>query len=57
MTDHAITTAATKTRSDTSTSSGWWIVVVFSLIGVLATLNVMVHFPEWGAVITQYNQF
>jgi uncharacterized membrane protein HdeD (DUF308 family) len=57
MTDHAITTAATKTRSDTSTSSGWWIVVVFSLIGVLATLNVMVHFPEWGAVIMQYNQF
>jgi len=32
-------------------------VVAFSLIGLLVTRNVILHFPECGAVIAQYNQF
>jgi hypothetical protein len=54
MTDQAITTAS---RSKTFTVPEWWPVVAFSLIGLLVTLNVILHFPEWGAVIAQYNQF
>jgi hypothetical protein len=51
MTDQAITTASQfKSRE-------WWPVVAFSPIGLLMTLNVILHFPEWGAVIAQYNQF
>jgi hypothetical protein len=52
MNDQAITTAKTF-RSKISTGSGWWLVVAFSLIGLLVTLNVMLHFPEWGAVMAQ----
>jgi hypothetical protein len=33
------------------------LVVAFSLIGLLITLNLMARFPEFGAVIAQYNQF
>jgi hypothetical protein len=33
------------------------LVVALSLIGLLATLNLMFHFPEFGAIIAQYNQF
>jgi hypothetical protein len=51
MTDQAIPTAPR------SKSREWWPVVAFSLIGLLVTLNVILHFPEWGAVIAQYNQF
>jgi hypothetical protein len=39
------------------TKAGWWPVVAFSLIGLLVTLNMILHFPEWGALIAQYNQF
>jgi hypothetical protein len=56
MTDQAITTASAS-QSKTSTAREWWPVVAFSLIGLLVTLNVILHFPEWGAVIAQYNQF
>ena len=56
MTDQAIT-AASASHSKTSTVREWWPVVAFSLIGLLVTLNVILHFPEWGAVIAQYNQF
>jgi hypothetical protein len=31
--------------------------VAFSLIGLLAALNLMFRFPELGALIAQYNQF
>jgi hypothetical protein len=54
MTNQAITTAS---QSKTSMVREWWPVVAFSLIGLLVTLNVILHFPEWGAVIAQYNQF
>jgi hypothetical protein len=56
MTNQAITTASAS-RSKSSTVREWWPVVAFSLIGLLVTLNVILHFPEWGAVIAQYNQF
>ena len=32
-------------------------VVAFSLIGLLLALNLMFRFPDFGAVIAQYNQF
>jgi hypothetical protein len=32
-------------------------VVAFSLIGLLLALNLMFRFPEFGAVIAQFNQF
>jgi hypothetical protein len=33
------------------------LVLAFSLIGLLVVLNLMFRFPEFGAVIAQYNQF
>jgi hypothetical protein len=51
MTDQAIPTAPQSKLPE------WWPVVAFSLIGLLVTLNVILLFPEWGAVIAQYNQF
>jgi hypothetical protein len=32
-------------------------VTAFSLIGLLFALNLMLRFPEIGALITQYNRF
>jgi uncharacterized membrane protein YdfJ with MMPL/SSD domain len=32
-------------------------VVAFCLIGVLLALNLILRFPDFGAVIEQYNQF
>jgi hypothetical protein len=32
-------------------------VVAFSLIGLLVALNLMFRFPDFGALIAQYNQF
>ena len=31
--------------------------IAFSLIGLLLALNVMLRFPEIGALVAQYNQF
>jgi hypothetical protein len=31
--------------------------VAFCLLGSLAVLNLMVRFPDFGAVIAEYNQF
>jgi hypothetical protein len=33
------------------------VVVAFSVIGLLIALNVILRFPDLGAVIEQYNQF
>lgn len=45
-------------QSTASSSKGdWQLVVAFSLIGLLAALNLMFRFPELGALIAQYNQF
>ena len=32
-------------------------VIALSLIGLLCALNVMLRFPEIGALVTQYNRF
>jgi hypothetical protein len=32
-------------------------IVAFCLIGLLLTLNLILRFPDFGAVIEQYNQF
>jgi len=32
-------------------------VIAFCLIGVLLALNMILRFPDFGAVIEQYNQF
>jgi hypothetical protein len=32
-------------------------VVALSLIGLLLTLNIMFRFPDFGAIVAQYNQF
>ena len=32
-------------------------VVAFCLIGLLLTLNLILRFPDFGAIIEQYNQF
>jgi hypothetical protein len=32
-------------------------VIAFCLIGLLLTLNLILRFPDFGAVIEQYNQF
>ncbi len=32
-------------------------VVVFALIGMLATIDAVLRFPEFGAVMAQYAQF
>jgi|HubBroStandDraft_5_1064220.scaffolds.fasta_scaffold1152379_2 hypothetical protein len=37
--------------------SNWWPVVAFSVVGLLLMLDVMLRFPEWGAIIVQVNQF
>lgn len=40
-----------------ATQSDFQLVVAFSLIGLLIALNLMFRFPEYGAIIAQYNQF
>jgi hypothetical protein len=37
-------------------NSDWFPVVAFSAIGFLIFLNLMLRFPDWGAVIAQMNQ-
>jgi hypothetical protein len=32
-------------------------IVIFCTIGLLITLNLMLRFPDFGALIAQYNQF
>jgi hypothetical protein len=38
-------------------SADFQLALAFSLIGLLITLNLIFRFPEFGAVIAQYNQF
>lgn len=42
---------------DFVTRGDFQLVLAFSLIGLLITLNLMFRFPDLGAVIAQYNQF
>jgi hypothetical protein len=45
-----------KSRTAT-TDSSFFIVVAFSLIGLLIALNFIFRFPDLGALIAEYNQF
>jgi hypothetical protein len=38
-------------------ASDFQLVLAFSLIGLLIALNLMFRFPDYGAIIAQYNQF
>jgi hypothetical protein len=40
-----------------SIRTDWVPVAAFSLIGLLLALNVMLRFPEWGAMVAELNQF
>ena len=49
-------------RQSQSTETTWFnsdlfAVVAFCLIGLLLSLNLVLRFPDFGAVIEQYNQF
>lgn len=35
----------------------WVPVAAFSLIGLLLALNVVLRFPEWSAMVAEFNQF
>jgi hypothetical protein len=37
--------------------SGLTAVAIFCAIGLLVTLNLILRFPDLGAIIAQYNQF
>jgi len=54
MTDQTISQTAARIKA---LNPEFLAVAAFSVIGILVTLNVMLHFPELGALITQYNQF
>ena len=40
-----------------SIRTDWAPVATFSLIGLLLALDVMLLFPEWGAMVAAYYQF
>lgn len=42
---------------DFVTRGDFQLVLAFSLIGLLITLNLIFRYPDLGAVIAQYNQF
>jgi hypothetical protein len=53
-------------RAKKSAASSWFsaakdsdlaAVVIFCAIGLLVMFNVMLRFPDLGAIIAQYNQF
>jgi len=46
-----------KTRETDASGPDLHVVVAFCLIGILLTLYCVLRFPEFGAVIAQYNQF
>jgi len=48
---------AIRTYHELSTDADFLAVLAFTLIGVLLALNLVVRFPDLGAVIAQYNQF
>lgn len=46
-------------RSTISTETEYQalVIVIFCLTGLLATLSLMIRFPDLGALIAEYNQF
>jgi hypothetical protein len=55
MTDQTI--RRTTSRNTISTHPDFWAVAMFSTIGILVMLNLMLRFPDLSTVIAQYNQF
>ena len=39
------------------TNRDFQVVAIFALIGLLATIDAVLHFPDFGAVMAQYAQF
>lgn len=54
---YAGTRIVSKSAEDAADRANGHLPIVFSLIGLLLALNVMLRFPEIGALVTQYNQF
>jgi hypothetical protein len=54
MTDQAIGEA---TRQIRLLNPDFLVVAAYSAIGLLVMLNAVLHFPELGALIVQFNQF
>jgi hypothetical protein len=46
-----------KSSKAASEKSDLFIVFAFSVIGLLVTLNLILRFPDFGAMIAQYNRF
>ena len=44
-------------RDADTTGPNLHVVVAFCVIGILLTLYCLLRFPEFGALISQYNQF
>jgi hypothetical protein len=57
ITDRYAATSGGSSWRQVIADPGLQAVVAFSLIGLLLALNLMFRFPDFGAVITQYNQF
>jgi hypothetical protein len=55
MTHETISRA--NSHNATANHTDFWAVVMFSTIGVLVLLNLMLRFPDLGAMVAQYNQF
>jgi hypothetical protein len=57
-------TSQSELRAQNASASPWsWLVpdlnavLLFWAIGLLATINVILRFPDLGGIIAQYNQF
>ena len=57
MTRPAVTEVSSTKALPAKSGSDWFPVVAFSLIGLLIVHNLMLRFPELGAVIAASNQF
>jgi hypothetical protein len=53
----ATTTGLWSRFKERAASGDFQLVLAFSLIGLLVALNLMFRFPDYGAIIAQYNQF
>ena len=53
----ATTTGLWSRFKERAASGDFHLVLAFSLIGLLIALNLMFRFPDYGAIIAQYNQF
>jgi hypothetical protein len=57
LSDLRVTKSASWSRLVAARDSDLTAVAIFCAIGLLATLNLILRFPDLGAIIAQYNQF